>query len=169
MASDDDLTRRALARIARSNDPKELRKMADNAGNAENHIVKEAALRKLYEVRPSAEVGTLEHAVWQSIFALEDALTEERGKTTRLAGTRQKIAREGELQTVADLVKKSASEGYRMLIERGWPELTFEYVALQFPGRFAPHILGAAEARLSESGVELKSARHPADDVYRVV
>lgn len=155
MASDDELTRRALERIARCSEPKELRKMADNAGNAGNHIVKEAALRKLYEVSPSAEVGTLEHAVWQSIYALEDALTEERGKTTRLARTRQKIAREGELKTVADLVTKSASEGYRMLIERGWPELTFEYVALQFTSRFEPGVLEAAKARLSESGVQL--------------
>jgi len=80
-------------------------------------------LRRLYEVSPAAQAGTLEHAVWRSIYALEDALTEERGKTTRLARTRQKIAREGEAKTVADLVTKSASDGYRMLMERGWPGL----------------------------------------------
>jgi len=97
----------------------------------------------------------LEHAVWRSIYALEDALTEERGKTTRLARTRQKIAREGEAKTVADLVTKSASDGYRMLMERGWPELTFEFVALQHPDRFEPHVLEAAKVRLSDSAVQV--------------
>jgi hypothetical protein len=155
MASNDDLVRRALELIANSNDPKKLRKMADNAKNADNGIVREAALRKLYEVSPSAQAGTLEHAVWQSIYALEDALTEERGRTTRLARTRQKIAREGELKTVADLVTKAPSEGYRMLIERGWPELTFEFVAIRHSDRFEPHILEAATGRLNESGVQL--------------
>lgn len=155
MASNDDLVRRALELIANGDDPRKLRQMADNAKNADNGIVREAALRKLYEVSPSAQPGTLEHAVWQSIYALEDALTEERGRTTRLTRTRQKIAREGELKTVADLVTKAPSEGYRMLMERGWPELTFEFVAIQHPDRFEPHVLKAAKARLNASGIQL--------------
>ena len=155
MTGRDDLVRRALERIAKSNDPSELRKVAENAKRADNAAVQEAALRRLYEVSPAAHAGTLEHAVWRSIYALEDALTEERGKTTRLARTRQKIAREGEAKTVADLVTKSASDGYRMLMERGWPELTFEFVALQHPDRFEPHVLEAAKVRLSDSAVQV--------------
>jgi hypothetical protein len=125
--------------------------MADNAKSLGNEAVRKAALRKLYAVSPDADPGTLEHDVWQSIFALEGALTEERGKTTLLARTRQKIARDGELETVADLVKKPASDGYRMLLERGWPELTFEAVALRHPERFEPAVLEAAKSRLERS------------------
>lgn len=155
MVITDEMVRAALDRIATSNDPKALRKMANNANDAGNRIVREAALRKLYAISPDAEPGSLEHAVWQSVYALEDALTEERGKTTRLARTRQKIGREGELRTVADLVLKRPSDGYRMLIERGWPELTFEAVALKHPDRFEADVLEAAQARLSASGVSI--------------
>lgn len=149
----DDLKRRALERIERSGNPSELRKIADNANRLGNIEVERAAMRKLYAVSPDAEPGTLEHDVWQSIYALEDALKDERGKTTLLSRTRQKIARDGELVTVADLVRKPPSEGYRMLIERGWPELTFEAVALRHPDRFDPAILTAAKGRLKSSGV----------------
>lgn len=154
MAKEEDLTHRALERIAKCNDPRELRKIADNAKAAENEVVKEAALRKLYAVRPDAKPGTLEHDVWQSIFALEGSLTEERGKTTLLSRTRQKIQRDREQLTVADLVMKPASDGYGMLLDRGWPELTFEAVALRHPDRFESEVLDAARARLRASGIE---------------
>jgi hypothetical protein len=150
MTEKPDLTRRALERIAQSNDPKDLRRMADNAKTAGNDEVRQAALRRLYAVSPAAQPGTLEHDVWQSIFALEGALTEERGKTTLLSRTRQKITRDGELTTVADLVTKPPSEGFRMLMDRGWPELTFEAVALRHAERFEPAVLNAAKRRLGE-------------------
>lgn len=151
MSNQDDTTRRALERIANCNDPRELRIMADNANRLGNREVELAALRKLYAVSPDAEPGTLEHDVWQSIFALEDALKNERGKTVLLSRTRQKIARDGELETVADLVRKAPSEGYRMLIDRGWPELTFEAVALRHPDRFDAAVLRSAKDRLNSS------------------
>lgn len=153
MTNRDELTRRALERIAKCSDLKELRRVADNAEVLGNDEVREAALRKLYEISPDAEPGTLEHDVWQSIFALEGALTEERGKTTLLSRTRQKIKRDGELQTVADLVRKPPSEGYRMLLERGWPELTFEAVALRHPDHFDSNTLAVARERLQASAV----------------
>lgn len=155
MAHTADLSRRALERIGKCDDPAELRRTADNAKALGNDEVREAALRKLYAVSPDAEPGTLEHDVWQSIFALEGALTEERGKTTLLARTRQKIARDGEQVTVADLVNKAPSEGYRMLIDRGWAELTFEAVALRHPDRFDPAVLDSAKRRLLSTGVQL--------------
>ena len=56
------------------------------------------------------------------------------------------------MSTVSDLVRKPASEGYRMILDRGWPELTFDAVALKHPDRFEPSVLSAAEARLCGSG-----------------
>ena len=86
---------------------------------------------------------------WKSIFALEFALSEERGKTTRLNRTRQKIARVGALQTLADLARKpTASEGYFLLRERGMLDMSAEAVVLRFPDRFGSDVLIAAQRRL---------------------
>jgi hypothetical protein len=151
-----DLTQRALDRIAICRDPNELRRIIVNAKTAGNLAVHQSAQRKLYSVRPDAPAGSFEHDVWQSIYALEGSLAETRGKTTLLSRTRQKIKRDGERKTVADLVTKpAASDGYRMLIERGWPELTFEAVALRHPDSFDATVLTAAKNRLHNSDCEV--------------
>jgi hypothetical protein len=98
------------------------------------------------------EPGTVEHAVWQSIYALEDVLKQERGKTIMLSRTRQKIGRSGEIQCIADIVLGAPSEGFRMLLERDLLELSFEAVALQFSEKFNVEVLEAAKARLCDAG-----------------
>ena len=108
----------------------------------------EHAALKLYSVLPSAKPGTLEHDGWQSIYALEGELRAERGKTISLAQTRQKIGRDRELKTVADLVTGKESSGFHMLIDRQMSELTFEAVAIRHESCFAPAILEAARERL---------------------
>jgi hypothetical protein len=145
-----------MSRIAECSDPIALKVMLKNAQrHAQVDVVRAARLR-LYAVSPKADPGTLEHDVWQSILALEDSLSEERGKTVRLGRTRPKIARDGEQKTVVDLVSKpSPSEGFAMLIERGMLELTFEAVALRHPERFEADILAQCKTRLApfmESG-----------------
>lgn len=141
---------RALSLVASCADPENLSRLAENARASGASEVEHAALLKLYSVMPSAKPGTFEHDVWQSIYALEGALKRERGKTTLLARTRQKIARDGELRSVADLVTGKESAGFQMLIDRGMPELTFEAVALRHPGHFEQGVLHAARKRLSE-------------------
>lgn len=139
---------RALARIASCTDPDQLRQMLLNAHRQGQEDVRRAAQLRLYEVMPAAKPGTLEHDVWQSIYALEDQLKEERGKTVLLSRTRQKISRDGEAQTVADLVLGKQSEGFRMLVERDMTDLTFEAVALRHPNRFDENVRDAATKRL---------------------
>lgn len=144
---------RALKAIESSSDPKGLRQIATNARKRGELTVARAADIRLYEILPSEKPGSFEYDVWRSIYALEGTLTNERGKTTRLGRTRQKIARVGELQTVNDLIvgTKKPSEGFTMLIERGMPELTFEAVALRHPDRFNRITLDAASRRLAVS------------------
>lgn len=143
---------RMLQFVERCDDPKKLRQIAKNADGQGAEGVAKAARRKLYSILPAEEPGTVQHAVWQSIFALEDVLKQERGKTIMLSRTRQKIARQGEIQCIVDLVLGSASEGFRMLLERNLLDLSFEAVALQFPDKFDTPVLDAARARLSEAG-----------------
>lgn len=154
----DPVTQRSLDYIASCSDPDKLRQISANAQKQRNDEVREAARRRLYEVLPAEKPGTLEYEVWQSIHALEDTLSDERDKTTRLARTRQKIKRDGEARTVADLILKRASDGFHMLIERNLPELTFEAVALRYPDRFESHVLEAALVRLEEVGYQPSSS-----------
>lgn len=153
-----DLGERALAFIAQCDDPAKLRQLASNADKSGNEEVQHAALLRLYAVLPSEAPGTLEHDVWQSIFALEGALAAERGKTVLLSRTRQKIARDGEHRTVADLVTGKLSDGFTMLLERKMPERSFEAVAMRHQDRFDEAVIMAATRRLREAGVVLKDA-----------
>jgi hypothetical protein len=141
-------TTRAIALITDCSDPEKLKRMAANARRLGETDIERAASLKLYSVMSSAEPGTLEHDVWRSVYALEGALKDERGKTTMLGRTRQKIARDGEAKTVADLIRGAASDGFRMLMERDMQAHTFEAVALRHRDRFEDDVLNAASARL---------------------
>jgi len=145
---------RAIALIKDCSDPEKLKKMVVNARRLGETGIERAASLKLYSVMPSADPGTLEYDVWRSVYALEGALKEERGKTIMLGRTRQKIARDGETKTVADLVRGTASDGFRMLMERDMEDHTFEAVALRHRDRFEDDVLTAASARLAAHGAD---------------
>lgn len=101
--------------------------------------------------------GSVEHAFWRTIHAFEDILSEERGKTTRLARTRQKVQRVGVKQTLIGFATHPTStEGFDMLIERGLPELTGEAIVIQHSSEFSPEIVEAAIQRLRRVGVDVE-------------
>ena len=143
---------RMLEFVGSCGDPKKLRQIAKNADEQGEINLARAARLKLYSILPGEEPGTIEYAVWQSIFALEDVLKQERGKTIMLSRTRQKIGRQGVTACVADLVLGSASDGFRMLEEREMLDLSFEAIALKFPEKFEFRVLEAARKRLFDSG-----------------
>ncbi|RVQ67767.1 hypothetical protein EKN06_07530 [Croceicoccus ponticola] len=126
-----------------------MRAIAKNARAMNEDELFRAAKLKLFAILPAEEQGTLAHAVWQSIHALEDALSEERGKTIRLSRTRQKIGRVGERECVADLVMGKESDGFKLLLERRMLHLSFEALALGFADQFNAEVLVHARERLA--------------------
>ena len=100
---------------------------------------------------------TIEYDFWKSIHALEEALTRERNKTTRLSRTRQKLNRDGVIETLRSLaIRKKPGDGFEMLMKRDMPELTAEAVVLRHSSRFEDDVVEAAKQRLVEHGVDLK-------------
>jgi len=138
-----------IAFIDRCDDADKLKRLITNAARLEDRFLERAAMIKLYAILPSQEPGSLEHDVWQSIYALEGALKSERGKTVLLGRTRQKITRDGEIKTVEDLVQGKTSDGFDMLIDRDMESHTFEAVALRHPDKFSVKTLEAAKTRLA--------------------
>lgn len=144
---------RALAFIDKCDDPDKLAQVATNAADQGDSELEMVALLKLYSILPKFDLETVEHNVWQSIYALEGELKRERGKTVLLSRTRQKIARDGELKTVSDLIAGEASKGFAMLIERGMPQRTFEALTLRHPAEFDDETRKHAAERLADAGI----------------
>jgi hypothetical protein len=81
--------------------------------------------------------------------ALEEALTQEAGKTKRLSRTRQKLARAGVLQTLADLaMKPSPSAGFLKLVEFDMLDMSAEAIVMKYADRFPSDVVEAAIQRL---------------------
>jgi hypothetical protein len=146
---------KALASIAVATDPAKLRTLRENAQRLGDSEVEEAAFKRLIEILPEEAPGSIEHDFWKTIFAFEELLRDERGKTVRLSRTRQKIDRVGVMQTLIDFaLSKKPTDGFNMLIERGLPELTGEALVLKHSVHFDPAVVAAAKSRLQEAGVE---------------
>ena len=147
---------KAIAIIDSSNDPKQLRRFIENARRMKAPDVREAAFRRLVEILPEEEPGSVEHDFWRSIHALEQVRSEEEGKTVRLSRTRQKIARVGVMQTLRDFAtSKTPAKGFEMLLERNMPELTGEAVVLRHKDLFDTDVVAAAHTRLVSAGVDV--------------
>ena len=145
-----------LAYITQCEDPVKLRSMIKNARERGGTAVAEAAFKKLISIVPAAKPGTVAYDLWRTINAFEQILTEERGKTTRLSRTRQKINRVGEKQTLADwAVGHTETDGFRMLLDRNMPELTGEAIVLRHDHDFEAHVVDAARRRLVSAGVNV--------------
>ena len=142
---------RQLAFINHCNDPHSLRNLIARAKAENASIVEDAAFKRLVRLVPDEAPGTVEHDFWTTVNAFEEMLTQERGRTTRLARTRQKVKRAGVVQTLRDWAMGSKTAGFEMLIARRMPELTGEAIVLRHPKHFTPEALQAAQNKLIEA------------------
>ncbi len=132
--------------ISKCEEPDKLRVWIKNAQTKGAKDVADAAFRQLIAVMPSEKSGTVEFDFWRTIHAFEHTLSEERGRTTRLSRTRQKVTRVGEVKTLKDwALSNKQTDGFDMLLERGMPELTGEAIVLRHPDKFDSDVIDAAE------------------------
>lgn len=141
-----------LKYIQNSDDPKSLKTIIKHAREKGEKDIEQAAFRKLISLVPDATPGTVEHDFWTTIHAFEFALSEERGRTTRLSRTRQKIERVGIMKTLEDWAFGKQTTGFDMLVERGMPELTGEAIVVRHSDEFPENVVAAATERLADVG-----------------
>ena len=112
------IEKKILAFVERCENPAELESLIKNATRLGNAAVAEAAFRKRISLVPAERPGSVEHDFWQMVQAFEYTLSAERGKTTRLFRTRQKVAKDGVVQTLRDwAVGSQETAGFKMLRE----------------------------------------------------
>ncbi|HXL99941.1 MAG TPA: hypothetical protein VN932_08420 [Rhizomicrobium sp.] len=151
-----------LAFIAQCDDAAKLRQLLKNAYEQEADDVADAAFRKLAALVPSEQPGTVAYDFWRTVNAFELMLTVERERTTLLSRTRQKVKRDGVVKTLEDwAVSKKATPGFRMLLERGMPELTGEAIVLRHTSHFGADVTAAARRRLEAAGIDIANIRIP--------
>ena len=144
-----------IALIQQCQDPKKLKIWLENARKKNATDVADAAFHQLISIVPDQQPDTVEYDFWQMINVFEQTLTDENGKTTRLSRTRQKVGRDGVIQTLSDWTLGRETRGFQMLLERGMHRYTGEAIVLRHSEKFSEAVLDAARSRLSEAGVDL--------------
>ena len=141
-----------------------LKNLMANAKRIGNHEVYNQAFDRLCTIKPEATMnGELSSdpivlECWRAIHAAEQIKTEINKKTTLLNRTRQKISRDGIIETMQSLaLKKNPSDGFSILVEAGMPHLVFEYIIVKHPERFSSEAVIASQRRLAQHGIELKN------------
>jgi hypothetical protein len=143
----------ALARIALSTDPEALRNMAANA-RGKSEAVERAANRRLASVSAQHEPGTVEHACWSMVHAIEELRRVNGRKVSRMNRLRPKIEKDGEVAALAYCVLNE-TDGFAEVMQYGTPELAAEAIALSHPTHFSEAVLATARARLEREGVSI--------------
>ena len=127
----------------------------NNAKRLGRHDVYQIALRQLCRVEGRNIDDPLEAEFAIVMRALEEALTEEAGRTKRLNRTRQKLGRVGVRQTLADLaLKPRPSLGFIKLVEFDMADMSAEALILKYRDEFEQDVVEAARKRLKEYGIE---------------
>jgi hypothetical protein len=143
-------------------DKEKLRNWMANAKRLGRSDVYQAAFRQLCRVEGQNIEDPLEAEFATVIRALEEALTEESGRTKRLSRTRQKLNRVGVRQTLADLaLKTQPSLGFMKLLEFNMADMSSEALILKHRNEFDEGVVAAAERRLAEYDVPIPNAPAP--------
>lgn len=91
---------------------------------------------------------------FQTLAAYEQLLTEKNGRKTAASRTRQKIRNKGVHQSLVDwTLGNTETNGFSLLVERGMPQFTAEYLVARYASRFPEQVVARAHARLDAHGI----------------
>ncbi|HEY8698664.1 MAG TPA: hypothetical protein VIM02_13715 [Rhizomicrobium sp.] len=143
-------------------DIKEVRQLMANAARYNNKEVAIAAFQRLCELEGQKYADPIERNFYAGLAAYEELLSEKNGRKTLASRTRQKLRNKSVMECLTDWAKsKHPTDGFRLLIERGLPELTAEYLVVEYAGRFPQKAAENAARRLIDAGVTLPKTIEP--------
>lgn len=145
--------KKALSHIATATDPEALLRQARNA-RGKSSIVEKAALRRLADISAKHTPGTVEHACWQMVHAVEALRRLSGRKVARMNRMRPKIEKDGEISAL-EYCALNKTDGFDEVMDYGTPELTAEAIVLRHANHFSPAAKAAARTRLEQAGVQV--------------
>jgi hypothetical protein len=91
---------------------------------------------------------------YETLAAYEQLLTEKNGRNTAASRTRQKIDNKGVHQNLIEWTRgKVETNGFKLLVEKGLPEYTGEYLVVRYADRFPQDVVILARNRLTAHGI----------------
>ncbi len=140
-------------KIEKMADKNALRNLMENAKRLERDDIYWLAFKRLCSLEGMAYDDPLERDFYDVLNAYEELLTEKHGRTTKASRTRQKLKNKGVEQCLIDWALGEPTDGFKLLVEKGLPELTAEYLVVKYGTRFAENVVEAARKSLTEQGV----------------
>ncbi len=141
------------SKIAQLSDKGALRNLMQNARRLDRDDIYWQAFRRLCSLEGMIYDDPLERDFYDVLNAYEELLTLKHGRTTKASRTRQKLANKGVEQCLIDWAVGAPTDGFKLLIEKGLPELTAEYLVVKYEKRFPQRAVEAARRRLTDHGV----------------
>lgn len=93
---------------------------------------------------------------YETLAAYEQLLTEKNGFKTTASRTRQKIANKGVHRSLVEWARgKVETNGFNLLVEKGLPEYTGEYLVAKYADRFPDDVIELARKRLRKHDITL--------------
>lgn len=132
--------------------PDECIQLAKNV-RERNPELAQKARRRAVELRAISYKPTskVELELLKALYAYEEVLTEKNKRKTSDSRTWQMIKRHGLIHAAERAVdRKIEPAGYRLLVEMGMQDLTFEAVIVRYPESFSSDVVSRAKERLRE-------------------
>lgn len=93
---------------------------------------------------------------FKTLAAYEQLLSEKNERNTIASRTRQKISNKGVHQSLIEWTRgKTETNGFKLLVEKGLPEYTGEFLVVRYADRFPPDVVALAKSRLDYHGIPL--------------
>ena len=137
--------------------PEECRIVMQRARDRNLSDVYNAAFRRSCELSGAANDDPSDPLIadfYKTLAAYEQLLTEKNERNTAASRTRQKIANKGVYQSLIEwTLGKVETNGFKLLVEKGLPEYTGEYLVVRYSDRFPEDVVALARGRLDAHGI----------------